>query len=226
MSDQLQAAERPPADQPTSAEAAANARRRGQALAGALAGVAVIVVLVAVFVGIKVSGDDKPAAAPAPAASAAQPQPADTAPSQPADTAPSQPAAAAPQQPQPADLPPGLSQRPVVKAGGTKRLTKLTVTTLVKGSGAPVKNGQTITANYVLAGYADGKVIEASWDTGQPVQLQIGQLIPGFDQGVIGVPVGSRVQLDIPAKLAYGDKPTSGQPSGDLRFVVDVLAAQ
>jgi peptidylprolyl isomerase len=37
--------------------------------------------------------------------------------------------------------------------------------------------------------------------------------------------VGSRVQLDIPAGLAYGVKPAGGQPAGALRFVVDVLSA-
>jgi peptidylprolyl isomerase len=42
----------------------------------------------------------------------------------------------------------------------------------------------------------------------------------------VGVTVGSRVQLDIPADLAYGASPQPGQPAGPLRFVVDVLAAQ
>jgi peptidylprolyl isomerase len=37
--------------------------------------------------------------------------------------------------------------------------------------------------------------------------------------------VGSRVQLDIPAGLAYGDNPGGGRPAGALRFVVDVLSA-
>jgi peptidylprolyl isomerase len=39
------------------------------------------------------------------------------------------------------------------------------------------------------------------------------------------VKVGSRVQLDIPADLAYGDNPSGGQPAGPLRFVVDILSA-
>ena len=43
---------------------------------------------------------------------------------------------------------------------------------------------------------------------------------------LVGVPVGSRVQLDIPADLAYGENATGGRPAGDLRFVVDILAAQ
>ena len=38
--------------------------------------------------------------------------------------------------------------------------------------------------------------------------------------------IGSRVQLDIPAELGYGENPEGGRPGGPLRFVVDVLAAQ
>ena len=53
----------------------------------------------------------------------------------------------------------------------------------------------------------------------------IARLSVFWDQGLTGVTVGSRVQLDIPAKLAYGDHPSGGQPAGALRFVVDVLAA-
>ena len=217
MTDQLQTADRP-ADQPTSAEIAANARRRGQALAGALAGVAVILVLVAVFVGIKVADKDKPpasAAAPAASAPAQQPEPQ-------ASTAPP----AQEQQPAPVNTPAALSKRPAVTAGGSKKLTALKVTSLVKGTGPKVTASQTITVNYVLASYPDGKVIEASWDQGQSVPLPLNGVIPGFAQGLTGVPVGSRVQLDIPAKLAYGDNPTGGQPGGDLRFIVDILAAQ
>lgn len=215
MTDQLQTADRP-ADQPTSAEIAANARRRGQALAGALAGVAVVLVLVAVFVGIKVADKDKPATpAAAPAASAPAQQPEAQATTPPAQA-----------QPAPANTPAALSKRPVVTAGGSKKLTALKVTSLVMGTGPKVTASQTITVNYVLASYKDGKVIEASWDQGQAVPLPLNGVIPGFAQGLTGVPVGSRVQVDIPAKLAYGDNPTGGQPGGDLRFIVDILAAQ
>jgi peptidylprolyl isomerase len=75
--------------------------------------------------------------------------------------------------------------------------------------------------------YADGQEFDSSWNSGQPLQTPIGagRLIPGWDQGLVGVPVGSRVQLDIPADLAYGEQPTGGQPAGDLRFVVDILQA-
>lgn len=190
--------------------------RRGQALTGALAGVAVIAVLVAVFVGIQVSDDDKGKQSAAPAAA--------TEPAQ----APSEPAAAEPPAP-PAQtaLDPALKEKPVVKAGKGD-VTKLVVKQLVAGKGPALTAGQTIQANYVGVTYKDGKQFDSSWDHGQPAEFPVGagRLIKGWDQGLVGVPVGSRVQLDIPADLAYGEHPTDGSPAGDLRFVVDVLAAQ
>ena len=192
--------------------------RRGQALSGAFAGVAVIAVLVAVYIGIQVSdGDDKaaaPAAASAPAAAApTEPAPAPTEPAQP-------PAAQTP-------LDPALQQPPVVKAGKGK-VSELKVTEIIAGKGPKLTAGQTIQANYVGVTYSDGKEFDSSWKSGQPAQFPVGagQLIEGWDKGLVGVPVGSRVQLDIPAEMAYGEKASGGRPSGDLRFVVDVLAAQ
>jgi peptidylprolyl isomerase len=210
MSDQLKTAE-PGAQQPASAEAAADTRRRGQAIAGALAGVAVIALLVAVFVIVQIGGKDTgtPAAAPPPAAPSA------AAPAEPAE--PTAPAV---------QLDPQLREKPVVKAGsGTVR--DLKVTPLVKGTGPQVQAGQQIVVNYVGVTYQDGQEFDSSWKRNEPFQTPIGagRLIPGWDQGLVGVPVGSRVQLDIPAELAYGENPSGGQPAGDLRFVVDILQA-
>lgn len=198
---------------------AAQVKRRNQALAGAGAGLAVIAVLVAVFFIARSGGDGEDVGSPA-LTTTASPTPSVAAEPQP--PASSQP----PPAPQ-TDLDPALQNKPEVKAGsGT--LTKLVVTPIVKGKGPAVKAGQTITVNYVGVTYAKGEEFDASWKAGQPVSFPIGtgQVIPGWDQGLVGVPVGSRVQLDIPADLAYGENPQGGAPAGALRFVVDVLAAQ
>jgi len=106
-------------------------------------------------------------------------------------------------------------------------VTKLTTTTLIEGKGDPVRAGQTINVNYVGVTYADGKEFDSSWSRSQPFSFQVGagNVIKGWDEGLIGVKVGSRVQLDIPADLAYGAHPSGGQPAGALRFIVDVLSA-
>jgi peptidylprolyl isomerase len=128
--------------------------------------------------------------------------------------------------PVPTGADPALSKKPAVTAG-TGTVSKLKTTTLIQGTGAAVQSGQTINVNYVGVTYADGKEFDSSWSRSQAFSFQIGagNVIKGWDQGLIGVKVGSRVQLDIPADLAYGDNPSGGQPAGTLRFVVDVLSA-
>ncbi|MEV4415451.1 FKBP-type peptidyl-prolyl cis-trans isomerase [Catellatospora sp. NPDC049609] len=128
-------------------------------------------------------------------------------------------------------LPPGadpaLGTKPAA-AAGTGTLAKLEVKTLIQGSGPAAKAGDTITVNYVGVQYQTGKEFDASWKRSQPFEFTLGagNVIKGWDQGLAGVKVGSRVQLDIPAALAYGDNPAGGQPAGPLRFIVDVLAVR
>jgi peptidylprolyl isomerase len=98
---------------------------------------------------------------------------------------------------------------------------------LIKGNGPEVQSGQSIQVNYVGTYYDSGEEFDSTWKAGKPFTFTIGkgEVIAGWDQGLIGVTVGSRVQLDLPASLAYGDNPTGGQPKGALRFVVDILNA-
>lgn len=120
---------------------------------------------------------------------------------------------------------PRLASKPTV-GKGTGELPKLTVTPLVEGTGPAAQAGQQITVHYVGVSYRTGVEFDSSWNRGQPYSFQLGagNVIRGWDQGLVGVKVGSRVQLDIPSDLAYGDNPSGGRPAGPLRFVVDVLA--
>jgi peptidylprolyl isomerase len=95
---------------------------------------------------------------------------------------------------------------------------------LIQGAGAPLTPQMNVKMQYVGATLADGAVFQTSW-TAEPFETQIGVggLITGWDEGLIGQTVGSRVLLVIPAAKAYGDAPTSGQPAGALIFVVDIL---
>ncbi len=180
---------------------------RAQALIGVLAGLLVVGVVIGVFVAVRAGGGETTATSPATSAAAQEP--------------------AAPAQPSGPAIDPALQRKPEVKAG-KGALTALKVDTIVRGTGPAVTPGQTITVNYVGVLYGNGKQFDSSWDRGQPVQFPIGtgNVIEGWDRGLVGVPVGSRVQLDIPAAQAYGDRPSGGRPAGPLRFVVDILAAQ
>lgn len=100
---------------------------------------------------------------------------------------------------------------------------------LIKGDGAVVKSGQTVTVNYLGSVYGSKTVFDQSYSKGSPFQTAIGQhaVIDGWDKGIIGQTVGSRLVLTIPAALAYG-KSGSGStipPNATLVFVVDILSA-
>jgi peptidylprolyl isomerase len=132
--------------------------------------------------------------------------------------------AAAPFPPLPDGADPALQTKPTVSAG-TGDLKKLTPTVLIAGKGAATQNGQELTVNYVGVSYKTGQEFDSSWKANKAFTFTLGQggVIKGWDQGLVGVKVGSRVQLDIPSDLAYGD---NGNPGGPLRFVVDVLGAK
>jgi peptidylprolyl isomerase len=105
--------------------------------------------------------------------------------------------------------------------------TKLTVTTITKGTGAVAKTGDTLAVHYIGVLQKDGSVFDNSYDRKAPITIQLGsgQVIKGWDEGLLGVQVGGRYQLDIPADLAYGTagKPPIG-PNEALTFVVDVMS--
>ncbi|MFD2763681.1 FKBP-type peptidyl-prolyl cis-trans isomerase [Micromonospora eburnea] len=193
------------------AKKAAEAKRRRQSMLGAFVGVLAVAALIGGIIWLN-QDDDKQATAGSSPSATTEPNAAPTAP---------------PAQQLPEGIDPALKTKPQV-GPGTGELKKLNVTTLVKGTGPAIKAGQQITINYVGVSYKDGQQFDSSWDRGQPytTPIGVGRLIQGWDQGLVGVPVGSRVQLDIPGNLAYGENGELGGPPGALRFVVDVLAAQ
>jgi peptidylprolyl isomerase len=98
---------------------------------------------------------------------------------------------------------------------------------IVKGKGAPAKPGDTLTVQYVGVTFSTGEEFDASWDRGQPFQFPLGrgQVIQGWDRGLLGMRKGGRRMLTIPPAMAYG---TSGSPpligpNETLVFVVDVI---
>lgn len=99
---------------------------------------------------------------------------------------------------------------------------------MIEGTGAEAKTGDEVTVHYVGVGMESGKEFDASWDRGEPFTFPLGagEVIAGWDQGVVGMKVGGQRELIIPAELAYGEEgrpPTIG-PNEPLVFVIDLLA--
>ena len=106
---------------------------------------------------------------------------------------------------------------------------KLIATTLVKGDGAKVKSGQTLTVDYLGQVYnADAPFDESYSKEPAEFPIGVGQVIPGWDERLVGRTVGSRVILEIPPADGYGEQGNeqAGIKGTDtLFFVVDILGA-
>ncbi len=104
--------------------------------------------------------------------------------------------------------------------------TSLESADLIVGTGAIAEPKDTITVQYVLATYSSRKVVQSSW-TSKPFTFTLGagEVIPGWDKGVVGMKVGGRRELIIPPSLGYQDSsPGPGiAPNDTLVFVIDLL---
>ena len=85
------------------------------------------------------------------------------------------------------------------------------IETLKAGQGEPVKAGDAVEFHY-KGTLPDGKVFDSSYDRGQPLQIEMRSLIPGMNQGLIGMRPGEKRRVTIPAALAYG---ATGVPAQD-----------
>jgi peptidylprolyl isomerase len=122
-----------------------------------------------------------------------------------------------------------LATEPTITPPKGPAPTKLVTKEIVPGTGPEAKDGESVTVNYVGALYSNGKVFNASWETKTPFTFTLGegQVIKGWDQGVVGMRVGGRRELIIPAELAYGKagRPPKIPANAPLIFIVDLLSA-
>jgi peptidylprolyl isomerase len=117
--------------------------------------------------------------------------------------------------------------KPTITALSGPTPKKVETKDLVVGTGAPAKAGDALTVKYIGALAKNGKVFDTNWKAGGqlfPLQLGAGQVIPGWDSGLVGMKVGGRRELIIPADQAYGaaGQPPTIPPNSALIFVVDL----
>ena len=106
--------------------------------------------------------------------------------------------------------------------------TTLVTSTLLQGNGRVAAKGDELVVQYVGQIWATGKEFDSSWSRSSPVgfAIGVGQLIPAWDQGLVGVKVGSRVLIIAPPASGYGSAGQSAagiSGTDTLVFVVDVL---
>jgi peptidylprolyl isomerase/FKBP-type peptidyl-prolyl cis-trans isomerase FkpA len=105
-------------------------------------------------------------------------------------------------------------------------VTELKMEDTKVGTGAEAVTGKSVTVHYT-GWLTDGTKFDSSKDHGQPFTFQLGagQVIKGWDQGVVGMKVGGVRKLTIPASLAYGDRGAGGviPPGATLVFEVELL---
>jgi len=104
------------------------------------------------------------------------------------------------------------------------------------GTGPAIAAGQTAVVQYTgwlyeaSAADAKGKQFDSSRTGGQPFRFVLGggQVIKGWDSGVVGMKVGGQRRLVIPADLAYGDRGAGGviPPGATLVFDIDLIAIE
>ncbi|MED7950750.1 FKBP-type peptidyl-prolyl cis-trans isomerase [Streptomyces sp. BE20] len=134
--------------------------------------------------------------------------------------------------PPPADFPQvkdnGKKPADITPVAGAADPTELKSHVLIKGEGRKVEKGEKILVQYTGALFKDGKVFDSSLSKGQAFSFPLGggQVIAGWDQGLEGQTIGSRVELVIPASLGYKDQAQGDIPANStLVFVVDILDA-
>ena len=122
--------------------------------------------------------------------------------------------------PEPPKVPEDVASVP---ANAELRASGLASRVLSEGTGSThPKKSDMVTVHY--SGWTtDGQMFDSSVMRGSPATFGLGNVIPGWTEGVQLMVEGEKRRFWIPGKLAYGDRPQGGAPAGTLVFDVELI---
>ena len=107
-----------------------------------------------------------------------------------------------------------------------QNITELKIEDVGVGTGSGVKNGDQVEVHY-LGTLLDGRKFDSSYDRNQTFSFSVGagQVIKGWDQGLIGMKVGGKRKLTIPSSLAYAESGNGPiPPNTPLLFEIELVS--
>ncbi|WP_298343771.1 peptidylprolyl isomerase [uncultured Algibacter sp.] len=110
-----------------------------------------------------------------------------------------------------------------VAAGFDKTESGLRYQIIQKGDGVKAEKGKTVSVHY-KGQLIDGTVFDSSYKRNEPIDfpLGVGQVIPGWDEGISLLNVGDKARLVIPSHLGYGSRGAGGVIPPDANLIFDV----
>lgn len=117
--------------------------------------------------------------------------------------------------------------KPEVTIPPTEPPSDLVCEDLTVGTGPEAVAGKRVAVDYVGVAWSNGAEFDNSYDRGEPLVfgLGAGQVIAGWDTGIVGMKVGGRRRITIPPHLGYGARGAGGAigPNETLVFVCDLV---
>lgn len=115
-------------------------------------------------------------------------------------------------------------------AAGSKSVNGVQIEDVVVGDGTEAKKGNTVSVNYLGTLAANGKKFDSSYDRNEPFTFKLGsgQVIEGWEKGIVGMKEGGKRILTIPPEKAYGPSgyPPVIPPNSTLKFEVELVEVQ
>lgn len=115
-------------------------------------------------------------------------------------------------------------------AASSKSVSGVQIEDVVVGDGTEAKKGNTVSVNYLGTLAANGKKFDSSYDRNEPFTFKLGsgQVIEGWEKGIVGMKEGGKRILTIPPEKAYGPSgyPPVIPPNSTLKFEVELIEVQ